>query len=65
MELWDNRAELAAKSLDMGDRVEVLGEIVCKEWNDRGKKRYDFKIRADRFLNIVKPVKEEIEELPY
>lgn len=58
--LWDKRAELAFENLDKGDRVEVWGEIIYSEWEDKeGKAHRDAEIRADGFFNIVKPQKEE------
>ena len=62
--MWDKRAELASQNLDIGDRVEVWGEIVYSEWEDKeGKAHRDAEVRGDGFLNIIKPVKEETEEL--
>ena len=60
--IWGNSAELAAKTLHKGQRVNISGTIYTDEYEKDGKKIRTFYVNADRFEYVEKKQDTEQEE---
>jgi single-strand DNA-binding protein len=76
VEAWDTLAERCAQSLHKGSRVQIIGSLHTRSWEDResGQKRFKTSMRADEVLLLdareceqdeAEAVEEAVEELPF